>query len=158
EVSGQFTSGHFCGASVTYTVYFDMVFDRSFSTNGTAAVPATLSSPTTKTASPNGAESADHPALHGTVPSNGAKSNTVKSNAVTPLASANNGYVTFDTTSNQVVQAKVGVSFVSIANAKANIAAENPNFNFSATQSAAHTAWDALLGRIAIAGGTSAQQ
>jgi len=163
EVSGQVTSGHFCGASVTYTVYFDMVFDRSFSTNGTAAAPATLSSPTTKTASPNTAESVNHPALHGTVPSNAAKSSTakskaLKSNAVTPQASANNGYVTFDTTSNQVVQAKVGISFVSIANAKANIAAENPNFNFSATQSAAHTAWDALLGRIAIAGGTSAQQ
>jgi predicted alpha-1,2-mannosidase len=173
EVSGQVTSGHFCGAAVTYTLYFDMVFDRSFSTNGTAAVPATLSGPTVtgKTASPNAAERPNHPTLHGLVgsagsgavesnsaQSNSAQSNAAKPQAVTPQASANNGYVTFDTTSNQVVQAKVGVSFVSIANAKANIAAENPNFNFAATQSAAHSSWDALLGRIGIAGGTSAQQ
>ncbi len=149
EVSGQITSGHFCGAGVTYTMYFDMVFDRSFSTNGTAAVPATLKSTATKTASSNAAEPANHPALHGAVS---------KAAAAAPQASANNGYVTFDTTSNQVVQAKVGVSFVSIANAKANVTAENPNFNFSSTQSAAHNAWSSLLGRIGIAGGTSAQE
>ena len=103
EVSGQITSGHFCGASVTYTLYFDMVFDQSISSSGS-------------------------------------------------------GYVTFNTSGNQVVQAKVGTSFVSIANAKANVTSENPNFNFATTQSAAHSAWSSLLGRIGIAGGTSAQE
>ena len=56
------------------------------------------------------------------------------------------------------MQAKVGLSFVSIANAKGNVTAENPNFNFSTTQTAAHSAWSSLLGKIGIAGGTSAQQ
>jgi predicted alpha-1,2-mannosidase len=144
EVSGQVTTGHFCGASATYTLYFDMVFDRSFSTNGTAAAPAGLGAPAGSVERPN------HPALHGIVKA------TTK--AVTPQASANNGYVTFDTSSNQVVQAKVGISFVSVANARANVSAENPNWNFAATQSAAHSAWDSLLGRIAVGGGTSAQQ
>lgn len=161
EVSGQVTSGHFCGASSTYTLYFDMIFDHSFSTNGTAAVPATLKSATTKTASPNAAEPSNHPTLHGVVSSNSSKSGTAKSNApAAPQASANNGYVTFNTTGNQVVQAKVGVSFVSIANAQADIAAENPNptFNFSTTQSAAHSAWNSVLGKIGVGGGTASQQ
>jgi len=153
EVSGQITSGHFCGATATYTLYFDMVFDQSFAGNGTAAVPATLTTPSASTASPNAAEPNNKPTLHSTV----AKATATKS-AVTPAAAANNGYVTFNTTANQVVQAKVGVSFVSTANAKANVTAENPNWNFAATQAAAHTSWDALLGRIAVGGGTSAQQ
>src|SRR5690242_16639991 len=47
------------------------------------------------------------------------------------LGSPNNGiYVAFNTTSNRVVQAKVGVSFVSDANAHANLMAEIPDFNF----------------------------
>jgi predicted alpha-1,2-mannosidase len=159
EVSGQVTSGHFCGASSTYTEYFDMVFDQAFATNGTAAVPATLAAPSSPAASPNTAEPKNHPTLHGTTAGkSSARSNAVTPNAVTPNAAANNGYVTFNTTGNQVVQAKVGVSYVSIANAKANITAENPNFNFSATQSAAHTAWDALLNKVDVAGGTAAQQ
>jgi putative alpha-1,2-mannosidase len=37
EVAGAITSGHFCAASPTYTIYFDMVFDRSFSSSGTFA-------------------------------------------------------------------------------------------------------------------------
>jgi predicted alpha-1,2-mannosidase len=158
EVSGQITSGHFCGAGVTYTLYFDMQFDRSFSANGTAAVSATLAGPSTGATSPNTAEPKNHPTLHGKLPAASSGKSTTKPNLATPNASANNGYVTFNTTSNQVVQAKVGVSFVSIANAKADIAAENPNFNFSATQSAAHSAWNSLLGKIDVAGGTASQQ
>jgi predicted alpha-1,2-mannosidase len=67
-------------------------------------------------------------------------------------------YLTFNTTGNQTLLAKIGISYVSEANAKANLTAENPNWNFSATQSAAHAAWNALLGKVAVAGGTSAQQ
>ncbi|SDX78595.1 alpha-1,2-mannosidase, putative [Amycolatopsis xylanica] len=109
EVSGSVTSGHFCGAGNTYTVYFDMVFDQPFVSSGSTAGP-------------------------------------------------NAGYVTFNTTANQVVQAKVGISYVSKANAVANRVAENPNWNFAATRQATHTAWNALLGRIQITGGTAAQQ
>jgi predicted alpha-1,2-mannosidase len=69
-----------------------------------------------------------------------------------------NTYVTFNTTANQTVLAKVGISYVSIANAKANLASENPNWNFSSTQSAAHSAWNSLLTKVKIGGGTNAQQ
>ena len=56
------------------------------------------------------------------------------------------------------LQAKVGLSYVSIANAAANRTAENPNWNFTTTQQAAHTTWNNMLGKIAITGGTSGQQ
>ncbi|WP_410589333.1 lectin [Amycolatopsis sp. lyj-23] len=35
EVRGSVTSGHFCASSPTYTLYFTMLFDRPFSSNGT---------------------------------------------------------------------------------------------------------------------------
>jgi predicted alpha-1,2-mannosidase len=73
-------------------------------------------------------------------------------------AGSGNTYVTFNTTGNQTLLAKVGISYVSTANAKANLAAENPNWNFSATQTAAHAAWNTLLLKAEIAGGTNAQQ
>jgi predicted alpha-1,2-mannosidase len=138
EVSGSVTSGHFCNAGFTYTLFFDIVFDQPFSTNGTAAV----------TSAP--ARAANPDKLHGMT--------AAKPNAVTPAAGPGNGFVTFNTTANQTIQAKVGVSYVSVANAVANRTTDNPNWNFTATQQAAHTAWNSLLGRIQIAGGTSAQQ
>jgi predicted alpha-1,2-mannosidase len=151
EVSGQVTSGKFCGAGNTYTVYFDMVFDQPFSTDGTAAVPATLKGAATSGASKNAAEAVNKPTLHGAAAPH-------SSAAVKPQTAANNGYVTFNTTSTQVVQAKVGISYVSIANAVGNRTAENPNWNFSTTEAAAQSAWNSVLGKVQIAGGTAAQQ
>jgi predicted alpha-1,2-mannosidase len=66
--------------------------------------------------------------------------------------------LTFDTSGDTVLQAKVGVSFVSVANARANRVAENPNWDFGAIQTATHAAWNALLGKVQISGGTAAQQ
>jgi predicted alpha-1,2-mannosidase len=157
EVSGQVTSGNFCNAGNTYTVYFDMVFNTPFATDGSQAVASTLKAPATSGASKNAPEAKNTPTLHGAVPSAKASGKT-KAAAVTPQASANDGYVTFNTTSNQTVLAKVGVSFVSVANATQNRTSENPNWNFSATQAAAHTAWDNVLDRADVAGGTATQQ
>lgn len=69
-------------------------------------------------------------------------------------------FLTFDTTANPVLQAKVGISFVSAANARANWKTENPDgqWDFDAIRSAAHAAWNALLGRIQIAGGSRSAQ
>jgi predicted alpha-1,2-mannosidase len=66
--------------------------------------------------------------------------------------------VTFDTSSQQTILAKVGVSYVSRANAAANLAAENSGWNFSGVESSTQSAWNSLLGRIAVSGGTTAQQ
>jgi predicted alpha-1,2-mannosidase len=155
EVSGQVTSGGFCGASNSYTVYFDMVFNTPFATDGTQAVKSTAQGADDDRRVQElrrGAEQADAARLG---PDHEVQA---KSDAVTPQASANDGYVTFNTTSNQTVLAKIGVSYVSTANATQNRTTENPNWNFSATQAAAHTAWNNVLDRVDVAGGTSAQQ
>jgi predicted alpha-1,2-mannosidase len=73
-------------------------------------------------------------------------------------AGPNSVFLTFNTSSNQTVQAKVGISFVSAANASANLAAEQSGFNFGSVQTAAHNAWNSQLGKIQIAGGTASQQ
>ena len=56
------------------------------------------------------------------------------------------------------MQAKVGISYVSTANAVANRTAENSGWNFDTTRSAAQSAWNTQLGKVQIAGGTAAQQ
>ncbi|MET7942518.1 lectin [Streptomyces sp. NPDC005302] len=157
EVSGQVTSGHFCGAGNTYSVYFDMVFDQPFTSQGASIAKTSAATPSRPaTASKNAAEKPNKPVLHGKIPT-AAAPKAAKGSAA-PTAAASNGYVTFNTTSNPVVQAKVGVSYVSVANAAANRAAENSGWDFNATRIAAQNAWNSALGKIQIAGGTTAQQ
>lgn len=67
-------------------------------------------------------------------------------------------FLTFDTTTTQVVQAKVAISWVSVANAVANLSSENPSWGFDSVESAAHSAWNDLLDRIQVAGGTPDEQ
>ncbi|MFK4122371.1 lectin [Streptomyces longwoodensis] len=107
EVSGRVTTGYFCASSPTYTLYFDMLFDRPFTSAGTF----------------NGGN-----------------------------------WLTFDTTSARTVHAKVGISYVSTAGAIANRTAENNSWDFDKTRTAAHGAWNDVLGRIGITGGTPDQQ
>jgi predicted alpha-1,2-mannosidase len=63
------------------------------------------------------------------------------------------GYVTFDTSANSVVHATVGISFVSVANAQLNRAAEVSDFNFAGIQLAAQTAWNNKLNAIQVPDG-----
>ncbi|MFJ6838568.1 lectin [Streptomyces sp. NPDC091209] len=157
EVSGQVTSGHFCGAGNTYSVYFDMVFDQPFASQGTSIAKTTATTPSRPgTASKNAAEKPNEPVLHGKTPT--ATAPKAADGSASPDAAASNGYVTFNTTTNPVVQAKVGISYVSIANATANRTAENTGWDFNATRTAAQNAWNSALGKVQIAGGTAAQQ
>lgn len=64
------------------------------------------------------------------------------------------GYVTFDTSVNQIVQMKVGLSYVSIANAEDNLQTENPGWDFNAVRDAASARWNAVLNRIQVEGGS----
>lgn len=69
------------------------------------------------------------------------------------------GFITFDTSSNRTVLCKVGISYVSVANAKANVESENPVTAFSlqdfenAAKSAADI-WNSWLNKIQVSGGT----
>nr|WP_308407515.1 lectin [Streptomyces olivochromogenes] len=157
EVSGQVTSGRFCGAGNTYTVYFDMVFDRPFTSSGSALAHSTNTpKPTADRAGKTVPEKPNKPRLHGSLPKPRAE-RAVPQDA-SPGAAASNAHVTFNTTANQVVQAKVGISYVSAANAVANRSAENADWNFDGVRAAAHKAWDTALGKVQISGGTADQQ
>jgi predicted alpha-1,2-mannosidase len=66
-------------------------------------------------------------------------------------------FLTFDTSSNPVIDAKVGISYVSTADARLNWQAENPGWNFTRVKNAAQASWNSLLGRIRVSGGSYAQ-
>lgn len=89
------------------------------------------------------------------------ESGTWLGSALTPGATAASGvgagaFVTFDTTDDVPVQMKIAVSFVSMENAEANLAAENANWDFDATRAAASTRWNEALNRIEVSGGSDA--
>jgi predicted alpha-1,2-mannosidase len=112
EVQGSVTTGYFCQDVPynTYTVYFDMIFNRPFISSGAW--------------------------------NKGGKG----------------GYVTFDTATDPVVEAKVGVSYVSAQNAVINRKVENPNWNFNAVRAAAQKSWQTMLDKVQVGGGTTTQQ
>jgi predicted alpha-1,2-mannosidase len=69
-------------------------------------------------------------------------------------------YMVFDALQNRTVLARVGISYVSVANARANLESESPGASFSwdgfdcAVQAAGET-WNSWLNRIQASGGTS---
>lgn len=67
-------------------------------------------------------------------------------------ASPSGGYVTFDVKPGEVVLARVGTSFVSIDEARKNLRAEIPDWDFSKTEQKSRAAWEKALGMIEVAG------
>ncbi|WP_370369549.1 GH92 family glycosyl hydrolase [Catenulispora sp. GP43] len=96
------------------------------------------------------------PTLHGTMPAAPKTAQKLTANAA--AAGPDGVYLTFNTSSNQVVQAKVGISFTSGPNATANLAAEQNGFAFDTVHAAGVNAWNDELGKIQIGGGTAARQ
>lgn len=67
-------------------------------------------------------------------------------------------YFSFNTQENESINVKVGVSYVSMANARKNLEAEQPGFDFAGTQTAAELAWNNELSKIQVEGGTKDDQ
>src|SRR6185437_9967059 len=59
---------------------------------------------------------------------------------------------------NPIVHMKVGLSFVSVDNAIANLKAENPGWDFNALHQQAIDTWNGYLNRIQLQGGTDDQK
>jgi predicted alpha-1,2-mannosidase len=76
----------------------------------------------------------------------------------TGSAGGNGAYVTFTTKAKAVVEAKVGLSYVSTADAVLNRTTENPGWNFDKVRSAAEKSWRTMLDKVQVAGGTASQQ
>lgn len=133
EISGTASSGLFCGQRPRYRVYFAAVFNRPFQGFGAWEGNRLKRNATAASAT-------EKPPVH-------------------PRTTAAAGaYASFDTRRNQVVLARVGISFVSVEDARANLAAENPGKPFGQVAAAAQRSWNAVLGRIRVSGGSRAQQ
>ena len=64
----------------------------------------------------------------------------------------------FETAEGESIQAKVGISYVSIENARKNLEAEQPGFDFDRVRTAAREQWNNDLSRIEVEGGTKDQR
>ncbi|WP_327292240.1 GH92 family glycosyl hydrolase [Streptomyces sp. NBC_01198] len=80
---------------------------------------------------------------------------TVSAGSTTTSGTNTGAYVTFNTTGSQTVQTKIGLSYVSVAGAQANLTAENNGWDFNATRTAADTSWNSFLNRAQVTGGAT---
>jgi predicted alpha-1,2-mannosidase len=78
---------------------------------------------------------------------------TISNGATSASGTQAGAYVTFDTTGNAVVNATVGVSFVSVANAQNNATAEAAAF--ATVRGNANNAWNTALNRVQATGGSA---
>ena len=153
-ISGSVTSGNFCGnknldgnpdRTSYYTLYFVAKFDQDFKAYGTWKDATVNAGATTA----SGGTSYD-----------GGSSGGVSAPGGLPTPGKGSGaYVQFDTTANQQVGVRVGVSYTDPAGAQANLDAEQPaGTSFDTVAQKAHDAWNDELNKIEISGGTAAQQ
>lgn len=137
-ISGSVTSGNFCGYLGTadrrsyYTLYFVAHFDAQFLSAGTwqdAAIrPATFEA-------------------HG--------GTTYGTDGFVPPGKGSGGWVILDASKSTTVGVRVGISYVSEESAGANLGAENPEgTTFEAVREKADAAWNNVLNRVHIEGGT----
>jgi len=128
EIDATASSGLFCGQRPRYTVHIAAVFDRPFAAYGTWE-RSRLGRGSTE------ASDAQAPAAN-------------------PKTTAQAGaYATFDTRRDRQVLVHVGLSFVSVEDARANLAAESAASGFGAVAKRARAAWNRSLGRIRVSGG-----
>jgi len=140
-VTGYVTSGNFCGyihpvnRRSYYTLYFVAIFDRRFVRVGAWEDGKLEPGRTT--------------ARGGT---------TYGSDGYPARGKGSGAYVEFDSAAGQTVGVRVGISYVSLANARANLQAESPEASdFDTLRSRAYESWNRALAAIQVAGGTSGQ-
>ncbi|MBV9709335.1 MAG: lectin, partial [Ktedonobacteraceae bacterium] len=163
-ISGWATSGFFCGASDVYRVYFWAQFSQPFATIGTwhnnIVTPGSPSATSGHTAiSPKLSKvfSAQAQIAKGQKVTS-AQINAAQQHPDTTVSGPGSGaFVTFNTKLHPSISVRVGLSFVSDANAQANVNRENASGNFDAALKGADQTWNSWLGRIKVGGGTPTQ-
>jgi predicted alpha-1,2-mannosidase len=139
-ISGSVTSGNFCGylspagRRSYYTLHFVAVFDRPFTGTGTWQ-DGELRPNTT---------SAKGGTSYGT-------------DGYPPAGKGSGAYVTFDPGS--AVNVRVGISYVSAANARRNLAEEQPaHATLESVGRDARNAWNSTLRRVQVTGGSETER
>jgi predicted alpha-1,2-mannosidase len=64
-------------------------------------------------------------------------------------------YFTFNVSAKKTIRYKFAISYVSLANAKQNLAAENNGWDFITVKNKAQAAWNKYLGRVEVSGGSA---
>jgi len=138
EVTGSVTSGNFCGylspdrRESYYTLHFVARFDQPFAPGG-AWQDANVSKGATSARGGTTYGDRGHPPGH----------------------KGSGAWISFDPAKVPAATMRVGISYVSLANARANLAAEAPDgTSFEAVRDAARKTWNDRLGQIAVKGGT----
>ncbi len=129
EIDGVASSGLFCGQRPRYRVYIAAIFARPFNAYGTWE--------------------------GGKLLAGASEASATSAPSSNPRTSADAGaYASFDTRRDRTVVARVGVSFVSVEDARRNLAAEDPGLGFGAVAKRTEGAWNKWLGRIRVGGGS----
>jgi predicted alpha-1,2-mannosidase len=137
EVTGSVTSGNFCGylspdrRESYYTLYFVAEFDRDFSVGGTwQDMMLTKGAREVRGGTTYGDRG--HP----------------------PGRKGSGAWISFDPLKAPVVNMRVGISYVSLANARANLDVESPKgTTLENARDAARNIWNKRLGEITVKGG-----
>ena len=136
------------GEGCNYTAYYHVEFSKPFAKSGawSATLPAEWNDPSFKVSRTNNNNSA-------------AFIEACKNAEVIPDCKAKEGthigfYTEFPTKSGETVLVKAGISFVSVAGARANLAAEIPDWDFDKVHQAARDAWAQEIGRLSVEGGS----
>jgi predicted alpha-1,2-mannosidase len=139
-VTGSVTAGNFCGPQSTdnshayYTLHFTAVLDQPFAATGTWH---------------------DGALTPGATDASGGSGYSATGRPVAGKGSG--GYVTF-APGTTAVGMRVAISYVSLAGAEANLAAESGQRGFDTIAARARAAWTSRLKKIRIGGGTEAQR
>lgn len=80
------------------------------------------------------------------------KRDELKSGATFAEGSSSGVYFTFDVNQKKKIQYKIGVSYVSVENARENLKAENPGWDFQRIQKQTEDKWNYYLGKIEVEG------
>ena len=137
-VRGSVTSGNFCGYLAEdrresyYTLHFVAEFDQPFEVGGTWRDDTVQA----------GARE-------------GGGGTTYGSKGHPPAGKGAGGWISFDAKRTPQVTARIGVSYVDEAGARANLRRESPQgTTVAATQAATRAKWNELLGQVRVQGGT----
>ncbi len=161
-LSGWATSGGFCGAPDVYRVYFWAKFSQPFATVGTwhnnIVTPGKTSVHGNSQTAPavRQVEAAQGQLKKG-ISTAQIRKTALQHPDVSVSGPGSGAFVTFDTSKMAAITVKVGLSFVSISNAQANVNQENPYNYFDLVHTQAMQTWNNSLGEIRASGGTSDQ-
>ncbi len=138
EVTGSVTSGNFCGylspdrRESYYTLYFVAAFDQPFAAGGTWR-DMTLTKGEREVRGGTTYGDRGHP----------------------PGRKGSGAWISFDPAKTPVVTMRVGISYVSLANARANLETEAPRgTTLESVRDSARRAWNEKLAEITVKGGT----